>query len=154
ALVVTVATGIVCGLAPALQLSGRDLGTGLKEGVNKGATIGLRQQRLRNLLVAFEIAVALVLLVGAGLLTRSLVRLLSVDPGFEARNLLVMPIFLDNNHYRTPAQSSAYYQSLLERLKSLPSVIAVGATTALPMSELAGDFSRPYWREGEADPGG
>ena len=126
----------------------------LKEGAGKGATIGFRQRHFRNLLVAFEIAAALVLLVGAGLLTRSFVRVLGVNPGFEARNLLVMPIFLDNNRYRTPAQSAAYYQSLLERLKSLPSVTAVGATTAMPMSELAGDFSRPYWREGEADPGG
>src|SRR5215813_1527322 len=154
AFVITVATGIVCGLAPALQVAGTELATALKEGGSKGATVGLRQHRFRSLLVAFEIAVALVLLVGEGLLTRSFVRILTVNPGFEARNLLVMPIFLDNNHYRTPAQSSAYYQSLIERLKALPSVTAVGATTALPMSELAGDFSRPYWREGEADPGG
>ena len=152
--VVTVATGIVCGLAPALQVAGIDLSTALKAGANKGATVGLRHHRLRSLLVVFEMAIALVLLVGAGLLTQSFVRVLTVNPGFEARNLLVMPIFLDNNHYRTPPQSSAYYQSLIERLKSLPSVTAVGATTALPMSELGGDFSRPYWREGETDPGG
>src|SRR5262249_25163990 len=152
--VITVARGIVCGLAPVLQIAGTELAAALREGAGKGATVSFRQRHFRNLLVAFEIAAALVLLMGAGLLTRSFVRVLGVNPGFEARNLLVMPIFLDNNRYRTPAQSAAYYQSLLERLKSLPSVTAVGATTAMPMSELAGDFSRPYWREGEADPGG
>src|SRR5215470_16044819 len=154
AFAITVATGIVCGLAPVLQIAGTELAVALKEGAGKGATNSFRQQHFRNLLVAFEIAAALVLLVGAGLLTRSFVRVLGINPGFEARNLLVMPILLDNNRYRTPAQSAAYYQSLLERLKSMPSVTAVGATTAMPMSELAGDFSRPYWREGEADPGG
>ena len=151
---ITVATGLLCGLAPALQVSGTDLATALKEGASRGASAGLRQRRFRSLLVAFEMALALVLLVGAGLLARSFVHVLTVNPGFEARNLLVMPIFLDNNRYRTPAQSSSYYQTLIERLRALPSVSAVGATTALPMSELGGDFSRPYWREGDTDPGG
>ena len=153
-IVTTIATGIVCGLAPALQVSQTDLTTALKEGGLRGAASGFRHHRFRSLLVASEIAIALVLLVGAGLLARSFARMLAVNPGFDSEKLLVMPIFLDNNRYRTPAQSSSYYLSLIERLKSLPAVTAVGATTALPMSDVGVDFDRPYWREGEADPGG
>jgi len=153
-IVTTIATGILCGLAPALQVSQIDLTTALKEGGVRGATSGFRHHRFRSLLVASEIAIALVLLVGAGLLTRSFARMLAVNPGFDSEKLLVMPIFLDNNRYRTPAQSSSYYQSLIERLRALPAVTAVGATTALPMSDVGVDFDRPYWPEGKEDPGG
>src|SRR6266404_8918974 len=153
-IVTTIATGILCGLAPALQVSQIDLTTALKEGGVRGAMSGFRHHRFRSLLVASEIAIALVLLVGAGLLTRSFARMIAMNPGFDSEKLLVMPIFLDNNRYRTPAQSSSYYQILIERLKALPAVTAVGATTALPMSDVGVDFDRPYWPEGEEDPGG
>jgi putative ABC transport system permease protein len=153
-IVTTIATGIACGVASALQASQTDLTTALKEAGPRGTTGGFRHHRFRSMLVAAEIAIALVLLVGAGLLTRSFTRMLAVNPGFDSGKLLVLPIFLDNNRYRTPAQSSSYYQRLIERLKTLPAVTAVGATTALPMSDVGVDFDRPYWREGEEDPGG
>jgi len=152
--VVAVATGIICGLAPALEGSKADLTAALKEGGSKGATSSLRHHRFRSLLVASEVAIALVLLVGAGLLARSFARVLAVNPGFDSKHLLVMRIFLDNNSYRTAAQSSAYFQTLIERLRALPSVNSVAATTALPMSDVGVDFDRPFWREGESDPGG
>jgi putative ABC transport system permease protein len=143
-------TGTVCGLLPALRITRIPITSSLKEG---GGRV-LAQQRFRSLLVSFQVAIAVVLLVGAALFARSFIRLLATDPGFDAKNLLVMRIFLDNTSYRTGEASSRYYTGLLDQLKALPSVQSVAATTYLPMSDVGVDFDRPYWREGELDPGG
>jgi len=153
-LLVAVATGLIFGLAPALQGSRTDLVAGLKEGGQGGRAAGPARHRLRALLVVSEVALALVLLAGAGLFTRSFARLVAVDPGFDPRRLLVLRVFLDTDAYGSELKSSQYYRQLLERLGALPGVASVSATTVLPMSEVGIDFNRPYWREGDPDPGG
>ena len=144
---------VASGLMPALEVAREDLNAALKDS-RYGAAGSARHRRVRNFLVAGEIALALTLLAGAGLLVKSFGRILAVTPGFDPANVLVAPIFLDNSRYRTPADSGRYYQNLIQHLRALPSVSSVGGTTALPMSEVGGDFSRPYWRDGDPDPGG
>ena len=111
-------------------------------------------RRLRQLLVAGEVAVALVLLAGGGLLGRSLMRVLAVDTGFDPRGLVSLRISLDHATYTKGEQARAFYRALLPRLALLPGAAGAGAVTALPLHPVATDFSRPYWREGEPDPGG
>jgi predicted permease len=95
-----------------------------------------------------------VLLTGAGLLGRSLLRVLAVDPGFDPHGLVTLRVSLDHANYATAARARAFYAALMERLESAPGVHGVGAVTALPLSPVGTDFARPWWREGEADPGG
>jgi len=146
-------TGVLCGLIPALRTLKTDLAWSLKEGGTQGSIAG-GHHRLRSLLVVSEVALALVLLIAAGLLARSFVSVLFVSPGFDPKNVLVTRIFLDNTSYHTAAQSTAYYRTLMEKIRTIPSVISVGGTTALPMSEVGVDFSRPYRREEDPDFGG
>src|SRR5690606_19588632 len=94
-----------------------------------------------------EIAVTVVLLVGAGLLARSFASLQRVDPGFDARNLLVMRIAPDVTRYRG-AQVTEYYRRVLDSIRELPGVASAAAVTVLPMSTIGSDFYRPYWLEG------
>lgn len=123
--------GIVFGLVPALQTAKPDLTESLKEG-GKGTSAGISHNRTRGFLVITEMALALVLLVGAGLLIQSFRRLQSVDPGFDTRNVLTMRVFLPESKYAEPAQAGAFVNQMLERVAALPGVIAVGTTTHLP----------------------
>ena len=107
----------------------------------------MRHHALRDGLVVAEVALAVVLLAGAGLLVRSYQRLRAVDPGFDPRGVLVAPIFLDMENYGRGDRSRIYYQTLVERLRALPGVVAAGAATALPASPLGPDFERPVWPE-------
>jgi putative ABC transport system permease protein len=102
---------------------------------------------LRDALVIAEVAMAVVLLVGASLLVRSYQRLRAVDPGFDPRGVLVAPIFLDMEGYGSGGRSRAYYATLIERLEALPGVVSAGGATALPASPLGPDFERPVWPE-------
>jgi putative ABC transport system permease protein len=145
-LAVTALTGLLTGLFPALRNARTELATTLKEGQASGAS-----QRFRQALVVAQIALALVLLVGAGLLTRSFARLIAVEPGFDAGNLLTLHISLHGPAYGR-AQTTLYYQRLLERLRALPGVESAAAVTTLPMSGAGVDFERPYWRVGEPEP--
>src|SRR5262245_57534811 len=149
-LAVTALTGFFTGLFPAWRNARTELSTTLKEGGEKGATHGA-SQRFRQALVVAQIALSLVVLVGAGLLTRSFARLIAVEPGFDASNLLTMHISLNGPNYRQ-AQTTLYYQRLLERLRALPGVVAEGAVSVLPMC-VDRDFGGPYWRGGELVPG-
>jgi predicted permease len=149
---VSVLTGLLFGLVPAWKGTQTDLTVALKEGGARGVTSGVAQQRWRNALVVVEIALAVVLLAGAGLLVRSFQQLRAVDPGFDARNLLTMHITLDGTVYGGGA--AQYYQQLIERLEALPSVISAAAVTTLPMNNVGVDFDRPYWREGAPEPSG
>ena len=135
-LALSMLTGMVFGLAPALQASRLDLSETLKEG-GRAATGGTRTHRLRNALVVTEIALSLVLLVGAGLLINSFWRLLQVSPGFNPHNLLTMQIALPKTKYplSQPHQARAFYQQLIERVATLPGVQSVAATTSLPLTE-------------------
>jgi len=125
-LTVSLLTGLIFGLVPSLQASKPDLNNTLKEG-GRGATGGAGGLRVRNLLVVSEIALSMVLLVGAGLLIRSFMRLQQFDLGFNPNNLATMRIQLPGTKYREPAQVDAFYKQLLERIESVPGVKSVGA---------------------------
>jgi putative ABC transport system permease protein len=130
-LLVSLLTGMVFGLAPALQSSRPDLNETLKEG-GKGGGSSSRLGRARDALIVVEVAMALVLLVGAGLLIKSFRRLQEVDPGFDPRNLLTMRLFLPQSKYAEPQQRQAFFEQVLRRVESLPGVQAVGASTWIP----------------------
>jgi putative ABC transport system permease protein len=125
-LTVSLLTGLIFGLVPSLQASKPDLNNTLKEG-GRGTTGGAGGLRVRNLLVVSEIALSLVLLVGAGLLIRSFMRLQQFDLGFNPNNLATMRIQLPGTKYREPAQVDAFYKQLFERIESVPGVKSVGA---------------------------
>ncbi|MGH9309016.1 MAG: ABC transporter permease [Vicinamibacterales bacterium] len=129
--VVAVATGIVFGLAPALQGRGAALTNALKDST-RGSTEGRRRRWVRNTLVVSEIAFACVLLVGAGLLIRSLVRVLDVDMGFVASRAATIRVDPDNR-YQTREQRNAYVDEVLRRVKAIPGVESAGITDALPL---------------------
>jgi putative ABC transport system permease protein len=126
----TLLTGLLYGLAPALKISRPDLQDTLK---STGATTAGGGSRLRGLLVVAEVAMTLVLLVGAGLLAKSFWRLLQVSPGFEAENVLTMQLSLPTSDYREGRQTVAFYRQLFERLGALPGVEAAGMINNLPM---------------------
>jgi putative ABC transport system permease protein len=152
-LAATVVTGIVFGLAPAWQAAQLDLHAALKEG-GRGAMADAGQRRLSNLLVIAETAMALVLLISAGLLLRSFVRLLEVDPGFATENVLTMQVGLPNATYSQPGQRIAFYQQLEERLKALPEVQAVGLVTRLPLLAALNNVTSFLTIEGRPVPAG
>ena len=151
-LVVSILTGIVFGLAPALSGAKIDLTTALKVGGAPGTGSGPSYHRFLKTVIVAEIAVALSLLAGAGLITRSFINLLQADPGFNPKNLLTMHITLNAAAYR--GRVTDYYRRLIERLEATPGVVSAAAVTTLPMSNVGVDFDRPYWREGDAEPGG
>jgi putative ABC transport system permease protein len=130
-LVVSLLTGIVFGLLPALQASKINLGVTLKEGGRDAA--GLLRRRLRGFLVVSEVALAFVLLIGAGLLIRSFARLTEVDPGLDPRGVLTMGIQLPFAKYRD-GRSVAFFQQTLERVRALPGVEAAATVSSLPLS--------------------
>jgi putative ABC transport system permease protein len=132
-LVLSVATGLVFGLVPALRTAKLDLRETLNEG-SRGSTAGPGQHRLRAVLVATEIALAMLLLVGAGLLLRSFSRLQDVPPGFQADHLLVADIPLSQNAYAKPEQRFEFFDRLVERSKTLPGVRSAAAASFLPVS--------------------
>jgi len=136
---VTVLTGVVFGLAPALQAARADLSEVLNEGGAKGAGSGAARSPLRNALIVSEVALSLVLLVGAGLLVRSFLSLQTVSPGFDARGVLTMYVFLPGAKYPEEAQHADFFERAAERLRSLPGVEAVGLTSNLPVS---GNYDR------------
>jgi putative ABC transport system permease protein len=135
-LLISVVTGVVFGLAPALQASKIELTEAMKEG-SRGAGGG--RGRLRSALVVAEIAMALVVLIGAGLLLQTFRRLQQVDLGFEAGNALTASVILPVTRYPKHEQVTAFYQALLARVKALPGVEAVSAIAPLPLS---GDMFR------------
>ena len=124
-------TGIIFGLAPALQASKLDLNAALKEG-GRGSGSGAGH-RLRNLLAVSEIALALVLLVGAGLLVRSFLRVLDVTPGFEPSNLVTMNVSANGTRYAEDAQVRAFYDEVVSRVAALPGVQAAAVVSNLPL---------------------
>ena len=113
-----------------------------------GAAVSARASgRLRAGLVVAEIAAAVMLLVGAGLLARTFAELRRVDVGFDPSNLLVLRITPDAARYRTGAQTTDYYRRVLNSLREVPALKSVAAVTSLPMSTIGSDFTRPYWPE-------
>lgn len=143
----SVLTGIVFGLAPAIQSSRVDLMGALKEGGRTSAA-GTRQ-RLRGALVVIEIALAVVLLVGSGLMLKSLVRLLKVDVGFNPQNLLTMTVALPPGKYGEPNRRIAFHDQLRERINALPGVAGAGVVNILPL--VSGNTTR-FFVEGDPVP--
>jgi putative ABC transport system permease protein len=128
---VTLLTGFVFGLVPALQLSKTDLTESLKEG--RGSGSGARKNRVRGLLVIAELAIAVVLLVGAGLLIQSFWRLQHVNSGLQAQNVLTFNVAIPEVRYSSEKQAR-FYKDLANRLRSLPGVQSASAALPLPLS--------------------
>ncbi|MGH9937479.1 MAG: ABC transporter permease, partial [Blastocatellia bacterium] len=143
-------TALIFGLAPAMQFSKPNLNNCLKES-SQTATGGSTRRRLRSALVISEIALALVLLVGAGLLIRRFYTLLKTDPGFAADKLVALQTFIWDR-YGKPDERAAYVKQVTEKMKSVPGVQAVGVTTALPFFESSMDSSYPFTIEGRPAP--
>jgi putative ABC transport system permease protein len=138
---------LALGTAPAL--AGANAGPSDVMSESPRATTGPGTRRWRAVFSSGQVAVAFVLLVGAGLLTRSYLRLLSVDPGFSPDRVLVLPIFLDTRQFDSRAKTRAYYGELERRLAALPGVEAAGGATALPASPMGPDFERPVWDDAQ-----
>jgi putative ABC transport system permease protein len=149
----TVLTTIGFGLVPALQASSVNVNDTLKEG-GRGNSEGLDRNRLRSLLVVSEFALALMLLIGAGLMIRTFAALEAVDPGFNPHNVISMIVSVSGSKEEDPGRRELFYRQLIERVRSLPGVQAAGAINHLP---LAGDLwgwhfaieGRPKPRPGE-----
>lgn len=152
-ILVSLAVGLVIGLVPALQGSRPDLAGALKSGGSRTSTAGRFPLLFRRILAVAEVAIAVVLLVGAGLLARSFQTLRAVDSGFDSDQLLVMRVMLNSDSYGDE-ETRLYYQTLTERLAALPDIRSAGAVTALPMSTVGEDFDRPFWLEGARPPEG
>jgi putative ABC transport system permease protein len=125
-------TGIVFGLVPAWQASRPDLNEGLKES-GRGSSGGTRRHQVRAALVVAEVALSLVLLVGAGLMIRSFSRLLAIDPGFKADHVLTAFVSLPVSKYPKWEEQAAFFDRLLERLQNGPGVTAAGVVSDMPL---------------------
>ncbi|MEO6236558.1 MAG: ABC transporter permease [Vicinamibacterales bacterium] len=124
-------TGLAIGLVPAVAASRPELQSAL-QGAGRGATSGPGQRRLRGALVVAEVALSVVLTLGAGLLLRSFVAVLSIDPGFRSNELLTMQIALPAK-YQTADQRRAFYAELFRAIEAVPGVTSAGGTTRLPL---------------------
>ena len=120
-LVLSIATGVLFGLIPALQASRGGVNNALKEG-GRGTTRGLSSNRLRGLLVISEVAIALVLLIGAGLLVRSFARIQAIDPGFNPNHLLMTTVSVVGDPQYVGERREALYRQVLDQVKALPGV--------------------------------
>jgi predicted permease len=125
-------TGLVFGLAPALQLVRADVNVALRDH-DRGATSGHHRTQLKSLLVVGQVALSLLLLIAAGLLVRSFARLLSVDPGFDPRNLLTMNVSLPTVKYADTQKQIEFFDELLRRVSAMPGVRSAAVSAALPL---------------------
>ena len=137
---VSLFTGVLFGLIPAIDASRVDLSATLKESGGRSGT-GFRQNKARSLLVISETALALILLIGAALLIRSFVALRSVNPGFDAHNVLTMQMSLTGPRFEKTAGVAQLVRDAVERIKAVPGVVTAGSTCCLP---LEGGFGLPF----------
>lgn len=133
-LVASIVAAAIFGLLPALQTSKPDLIDSLKEGGRDSSGGFGGRLRLRSLLIVFEVALSLILLIGAGMMIKSFLNLQRVNPGFDARNVLVVPVALPQNKYPEAAQRALFFQQAVERIAALQTVESVGATNFLPLA--------------------
>ncbi|MET0645739.1 MAG: ABC transporter permease [Pyrinomonadaceae bacterium] len=148
-ILVSLAAGVLAGVAPALQFSKNELSETLKQGTGRTGG-GAVRQRTRKVLVVCEVALSLILLVGAGLMIRSFWKLQNVDPGFEVGNALAMSVGLSPDRYSDPQQQLAFHDRVLEQLRALPGVVSAGSTTTLPLT--GGGSKQPFTIEGRPAP--
>jgi putative ABC transport system permease protein len=132
-LIVSLATGLLFGLAPALESTRLNLGDALKEGGKGAAGQDARSRRLRGALVIAEVALALVLLAGAGLLVKSFFRLQAIDTGFDTGNVLTMVLRLPDGKYTEDRQIVEFFREATARIRTLPGVRSAGAVNFLPL---------------------
>lgn len=150
ALAASLVVALVFGLVPALQASR----AGLRDTLHafSGTTAGAGSQRLLSGLIVIEVALALVLLVGAGLMTRSFAQLMRVSPGFEPRNLLAVQVYLPRTKYREGGQRTRFYMDAIHRISALPGVQSAAGVSTLPMYPVGIDFALPFTIEGKTAP--
>jgi putative ABC transport system permease protein len=144
-LVISIFTGIIAGLAPAWRLTKTNLNEAMKQGLGKTDSDS-GGNRTRSVLVVSEVALSLVLLIGAGLMIRSLWNLRSVKPGFDARDVLTLTLAIPEAKYKEQYQQAGFYQQVLERVRVLPGVESAGAISSLP---LTGGSTQPFSIEGQ-----
>src|SRR5262249_47450746 len=140
ALVVSLATGVLFGLIPALHAARPDLSSTLKESAGRSGT-GFRQNKVRSVLVVAEMALALVLLVGSALLIRTSLALRAVDPGFDAAHVLTMRMSVSSPQFMTADAVERLVRSGIERLRTVPGVEVASATCCVP---LEGGYGLPF----------
>ena len=146
---VSLATAVLFGLAPAIKLSRPDLTTALRDG-DRGSTSGRRSRRVRSILIASEVALAIMLLFGATLLLRSFVALRAIDPGWNPERVVSMVVSVEGTADGPPARRAGFYTQLLDRLESAPGIEAVSAINHAPM---VGDiWGMPFAIEGRPAP--
>lgn len=132
-LVVSLVAGILFGTVPALHLARSDPNTALRD-EGRGISVGHSRSQMKNLLVVGQVALSLLLLIGATLLLRSFVRLLRTDPGFDAENVLTMNLSLPTVKYSKPEQQIAFFDEVLRRVSAVPGVRSAATSAALPLS--------------------
>jgi putative ABC transport system permease protein len=147
----TILTGLLFGLLPALLATRASPGVSLKEG-ERNVSASVRGTRVRNIFVMCEIGLALVLLTGSGLLLKSLLHLLAVPPGFDPHNLLTLKVDLPSSRYGKDPEVIAFFADLLQRIKVLPGVESASASSALPFTGIGSGTS--FTIEGRPAPPG
>jgi putative ABC transport system permease protein len=146
---ISILTGLGFGLMPAFQCTAAGLSESLKDG-GRGTGAGTASNRLRGVLVASEFALALMLLIGAGLMVRSFIALQFIDPGFNPNNVMTMVVSVAGSKESAPNQRVEFYQEVLRRIRATPGIQSAGILNHLP---LAGDlWDWPFWIEGEPLP--
>jgi putative ABC transport system permease protein len=145
--VIAIASGLLFGLVPAWRAMRPNL-TEVMQETGRGMTASRRSRRLSDVMVVAEVALALVLLVGAGLLIRSFVNLTSVSPGFRTSRVVSLEIVLPDTRYANGAAKREFYTALLEGVRALPGVTHAGAVSALPLSPLGTQFDIPFTIDG------
>jgi putative ABC transport system permease protein len=140
----SIVTGILSGLLPALGMTEGDVSSALKQGLGRtDADSG--SSNTRSALVVVEVALSVVLLIGAGLMIRSLWKLQTIDPGFDQRNVLTLAVMVPKHQFTAPTQESQFFEEVLQRVRSLPGVESAGAVDDLP---LVGGSNQPIAAEG------
>jgi putative ABC transport system permease protein len=151
-LAISLLAGVLPGIVPALRASSPQLSDHLRQGGQRSSE-GLRGRRLQSSMVVFEIALAFVLLVFAGLMVKSLKNLYQKDPGVRAENVLTLQITLPEPKYHEPFRRSAFWRDLVAKLRSTPGVLGVSGASVLPVAQFS--WTTPFIVEGQgpADPG-
>jgi len=150
-MLLSLATAAAIGLIPALQSSKPDLNSSLKEG-GRAAAGGMRSHRARSALVIAEVALALVLLAGAGLMIKSFLLLARVEPGFNTSNVLTFEVNTNAGRFNTPEKRADAYQNFVQTLKAVPGVQTAAAVSALPLGGGGFYLGRVFLLEGAAEP--
>jgi len=144
-LLVSLGAGIIIGIVPALQFTRSSLSETLKQGSGRTGGSAIKQHT-RKALVICEVALSLVLLIGAGLMIRSFWKLQNVHPGFDTSNALTMSVVLTPTRYSEPHQELAFFDRAIEQIRAVPGVVSVGATTTIPLA--GGGSTQPFAIDG------